>query len=85
MNDETIFLIAGTVTLIVLIAIAFFILDQKARGAAAAVPRLRACPICGKELAIGENILAERLGGVKKEGREKILIKGCSYCLKRMG
>ncbi|MEK8023369.1 MAG: hypothetical protein AAB229_06110 [Candidatus Hydrogenedentota bacterium] len=44
---------------------------------------MRACPICGHELKIGENILAERTG-VKKEGRERIVIKGCVHCLKRV-
>ena len=81
--DETTFIIFGTIVFVLLLAIAFYLLDRKARATAAAVPRLRVCPVCGKELAIGENILAER-AGVVKEGREKILIKGCPYCLKRM-
>jgi hypothetical protein len=81
--DATPFIIVGAIVFVALIALAFYLLDQKARGTAAAVPRLRACPVCGKELALGENILAERTG-VVKEGREKILIKGCPHCLKRI-
>ncbi|RMH54652.1 MAG: hypothetical protein D6679_13190 [Candidatus Hydrogenedentota bacterium] len=42
--------------------------------------RMRACPVCGKELKEGENLLAERTG-VVKDGRERIVIKGCPYCL----
>lgn len=47
------------------------------------VVRMRACPVCGRELKIGENILAERTG-VVKEGRERIIIKGCVHCLKKV-
>lgn len=47
-------------------------------------PLLRACPVCGTELKIGENIMAERTGMVR-EGREKIIIKGCYHCMKQQG
>ncbi len=76
-------LVVISVILLALIVAALFLIDRKARTIAESTPRLRACPICGKELAIGESILAERIG-VKKEGRERILIKGCPYCLKRV-
>lgn len=47
-----------------------------------AAPLARRCPACGADLAPGETILAERLGaGTGRDGRERILIKGCTHCL----
>jgi hypothetical protein len=73
----------GSVLLVILVVIVLYMFDKSARAQAEVnTPRLRACPVCGKELKIGENILAERTG-VVRGGREKIVIKGCSYCLKK--
>jgi hypothetical protein len=73
----------GSVLIVILVVIVLYMIDKGARAEAEKnIPRLRACPVCGKELKIGENILAERTG-VVRDGREKIVIKGCSYCLKK--
>jgi len=67
---------------LVVIAGFAFVIDSNAKKMAESRPRLRACPLCGKELQLGENILAERTG-VMKEGRERIVIKGCPFCVKK--
>lgn len=68
--------------LVISIVVAIILWNSSVKVAAKAPPLLRACPVCGTELAIGENILAERTG-VQKEGRERIIIKGCPHCLKK--
>ena len=74
----------GSLLLVVFIVIIVYMLDKAAvKQADANIPRLRACPMCGKELKIGENIVAER-AGMARPGVEKIVIKGCGYCLGRM-
>lgn len=74
--------IAGMAALAVLLGFILYFAESQAKRAADAMPRLRACPVCGKELKIGENILAERTG-VVKDSRERIIIKGCPYCLNK--
>lgn len=67
---------------ITLLIIVIVLWKTSVNVAAKEAPMMRACPICGHELKIGENILAERTG-VAREGRERIMIKGCGYCLKK--
>lgn len=73
--------IAAALFLLVLV-IGLFVAHGGKFGASPPAERslLRACPLCGHSLKIGENILAERTGMVR-EGREKIVIKGCPHCL----
>jgi len=71
------FLIA---VLSVLFLVLFFLFYYAVMHTRRQPARPRLCPLCGKPLKIGENLVAERTG-VVTGGREKILIKGCPYCL----
>lgn len=52
------------------------------RAAPPEAPLPRRCPVCGAGLEPGENLLAERFGpATGRDGREKIVIKGCPRCL----
>jgi len=75
-------LISISLLIVVSIVLGFILWMGSVRVAAKEPPLHRACPACGHELKIGENILAERTG-VVKGGRERIFIKGCPYCLKK--
>ncbi len=66
----------------VILGYVLYAAEATAKKRVSEAPLMRACPACGSELKIGENILAERTG-VVKGGRERILIKGCPHCLKR--
>lgn len=79
--------LGGLLVVAVVLGVVLFAGGAGRRGpVAAAAPLMRACPACGSELKPGENILAERTG-VVKEGRERIIIKGCPHCLgtKKLG
>ena len=68
---------------LLMVAVTTVLIMHKPSQSAPETVHMRACPVCNKELKMGENILAERTG-VTKEGRERIIIKGCVHCMKRI-